>query len=484
MKIRYARNSVPCIGRGVLDDVVLTFHHRHCHHRYHQHHNCKYCFRGCNRFVVANSHHEYGNECYDFKKRCLVRVSKRDMELCSLPPAPSRPEAPPESPETQYTIRIKTGSERDDGLSEWQAGIQLTIIGSTGNISHTMASQKTTVDEDSKITVIDNRAPTGLEKDTGEEGPKRKEEIKSQQQSIKKDSVEEKSAYISYLFDRGSEAYDIIQSPSIGTLEEVWIGPVAGKWRPEIVEVESRESVGFPDAVSAIAQNAVGNVDKKDSNNVDGNWKHTFRMDSLLDADDSWSSYAVLKPGESRYQLSPYGDNNTHGRRIKPVAVSLEEYRMLKGRLFGTTSALTAVGGAISLYAFGLDNAIAFATGGFSGLIYLFLLSLSVDNLGDTIGIRNISNDIVDERLVLISKMVGIISSQPFRLGFVALMLSYIGMKNDAGATKEQLTLLGLAILGFLMYRFAVVLVTSMSPQIKTEAGEKLSDEADGANSD
>lgn len=114
--------------------------------------------------------------------------------------------------------------------------------------------------------------------------------------------------------------------------------------------------------------------------------------------------------------------------------VSDAEYVFIKEHMITTMTELTLIGALITTGIGGIDKGYAFALGGSVGLLYLFMLQKGVDDVGK----------------------MNVFGGSALRLGALSVLAAGIVHKHDAQIASDH-WFFGMGILGFLMYRLAMV---------------------------
>ena len=304
----------------------------------------------------------------------------------------------------KFTIRVVTCNERDAGLSEWQRGVDVAVIGSRASLDVYLKGAEKALDVQRRDDIARDATTEKMEENVV-------------------------TGFRSYPFDRGAVCvHEMEVEDSIGDVQEVWIAPVAGRWMPERVEI--KKTTALDEEVHAM----------------------TMECGERLDADDARRSYVVLKPG-ARPELAPLVAEE-EARRAKAVAEgrsdaatrSLQSYSALKRRIVLAATAIAAV---IGIAALALENADlkmavnasrALGLGAFAGIVYVLLLGAGADEVARKSQKYRRDDTNVEKRTevtpaaeAVAAAIQSLLGAPPLRLGVVAAAFAFAVVKSREG---------------------------------------------------
>lgn len=221
--------------------------------------------------------------------------------------------------------------------------------------------------------------------------------------------------YLGSRFERGNVDEVVLEAPNLGVPAAIWIAPESGEWMLEEVTVSAK----------GISDGAI----------VSYPWGDEVGRDGA----------AELRPS-----LMP---KLTEEERAQLRVDGLKEYGMLKLQLIGGTGVIIAAGAAAAAVTAGPEAARAFAAGGGVGLLYLWLLTRSVDALPAP------ALPGMEPRPVIAEMLQGVASGSPVRLAVIGL-LGAAGAKHldvtSTGFDQADTSLAVAAVLGFFTYKIGV----------------------------
>lgn len=223
--------------------------------------------------------------------------------------------------------------------------------------------------------------------------------------------------YLGSRFERGNVDEVVLEAPNhLGVPAAIWVTPESGEWVLDEVTV-SAESVKDGAIISFPWGDEVGGRD----------------------------GAAELRPS-----LMPFF---TAEQRAQIRVDGLKEYGTLKLQLIGATGVIVAAGAAAATVTAGPEAARAFSCGGGVGLLYLWLLTRSVD------AIPAPTQPGTEPRPVIAEMLQGVASGSLVRLALIGLM-GAAGAKHldvaSAGFDQPDNSLAVAAVLGFFTYKIGV----------------------------
>mmetsp|Transcript_1758 Transcript_1758/g.7307 ORF Transcript_1758/g.7307 Transcript_1758/m.7307 type:complete len:450 (+) Transcript_1758:198-1547(+) len=313
----------------------------------------------------------------------------------------------------QYTLTFKTGEKRGAGLSSRDGGVTVMLIAEDGR------GFVQRVDRYPQMAVpCDDVNP--------------------------ETDCEPIGIYSAPRFERGAEDTVTFDAPDLGLPAAMWISPEdGGMWYVD--EVELRCSDGSEMAIAAEEQ----------------------RRGAIVSYPcDDW--VGGTNPDDAALELRPNGFfKMTPEQRTKMREDGLREYGELKFKMLTATGVAVALGclATASLSGDGAEHGAdhlelmrSFASGGGVGLVYLYMLTRSVDTIGPGDSAKPFG-------LMLLDAMMGIASSGPVRLLMLALMgtwgARYVEATTGVGGHPHYGDFFA-AVIGFFSYK-AGVLVAGFS---------------------
>ena len=321
--------------------------------------------------------------------------------------------AVPNTGVVQYTLTFKTGEKRGAGLSSRDGGVTVMLIAEDGR---------------GFVQRVDRYPQMAVPCD-----------------DVNPDTdCEPIGIYSAPRFERGAEDTVTFDAPDLGLPAAMWISPEdGGMWYVD--EVELRCSDGSEMAIAAEEQRRGAIVSYPCEDWVGG-----------------------TNPDDAALELRPNGFfKMTPEQRTKMREDGLREYGELKFKMLTATGVAVALGclATASLSGDGAEHGAdhlelmrSFASGGGVGLVYLYMLTRSVDTIGPGDSAKPFG-------LMLLDAMTGIASSGPVRLLLLALMgtwgARYVEASTGVGGHPHYGDFFA-AVIGFFSYK-AGVLVAGFS---------------------
>ena len=313
----------------------------------------------------------------------------------------------------QYTLTFKTGEKRGAGLSSRDGGVTVMLIAEDGR---------------GFVQRVDRYPQMAVPCD-----------------DVNPDTdCEPIGIYSAPRFERGAEDTVTFDAPDLGLPAAMWISPEdGGMWYVD--EVELRCSDGSEMAIAAEER----------------------RRGAIVSYPcDDW--VGGTNPDDAALELRPNGFfKMTPEQRTKMREDGLREYGELKFKMLTATGVAVALGclATASLSGDGAEHGAdhlelmrSFASGGGVGLVYLYMLTRSVDTIGPGDSAKPFG-------LMLLDAMTGIASSGPVRLLMLALMgtwgARYVEASTGVGGHPHYGDFFA-AVIGFFSYK-AGVLVAGFS---------------------
>jgi len=324
----------------------------------------------------------------------------------------AKPAVPNAGGVVQYTLTFKTGEKRGAGLSSRDGGVTVMLIAEDGRgfVQRVDRYPQMAVPCDDDVNPETDCEPIGI--------------------------------YSAPRFERGAEDVVTFDAPDLGLPAAMWISPEdGGMWYVD--EVELRCSDGSSMAVAA-EQRRRGAV-------------ATYPCDDWVGG---------TNPDDAALELRPNGFfKMTVEQRTKMREDGLREYGELKFKMLTATGVAVALGclATASLSDAGASHGAdhlelmrAFASGGAVGLVYLYMLTRSVDTIGPGDAAKPFGAMVLDA-------MTGIASSGPVRLLMLALMGTWGARYVEAtDVAHPHYGDFFAAVIGFFSYK-AGVLVAGFS---------------------
>ncbi|KAK9828601.1 hypothetical protein WJX72_000987 [[Myrmecia] bisecta] len=324
---------------------------------------------------------------------------------------------------TVYTLRLCTGFGRGAGLTDPLAGVLVCLIGQDGSsclhrIPPLNDPETTAAELEEICKVADKEDGANC---TAVRRPSKPVAIKQRFQS---GSIDE----ISFL------------GPELGPLNSIMVAPEGGSWQLDEISVASART-GHMDRF--ICREAVG-----EGNASNAGFLAPVPVDSV-----------VYGSGESAVVLSKEQAAALH-------RMGMLDYSELKSRLNIATSALVVIGTGVAYTVGDWEVALPFAMGGMGGLFYQWSLQQGVDAIPAPADIT--------KRILLPSagaRVKRIVGSTTFRffavtvaaLGLVGA-LEYASGQQGGGTNIDEARQVLIGIMGFLMYKLALVGVSAAPP--------------------
>lgn len=179
-----------------------------------------------------------------------------------------------------------------------------------------------------------------------------------------------------YRFQRGSKDVVTFSGPDLGKLEAVWVAPEEGTWRLEDISITVfpqqmiKDGVDVKDADCRILQY---NFPHKDILIGDGNGIPAAELKASTFSELFYADYLLLN-SNSKFTGTQMSMEQVRDEGMK-------EYKALKFSLLSYNALLVTLGSAVSVATGNSEIAEGFCVGGLLGFIYLFILQRAVDQL-------------------------------------------------------------------------------------------------------
>jgi hypothetical protein len=308
----------------------------------------------------------------------------------------------------QYTLTFRTGTKRGAGLSSRDGGVTVMLIDEDGRgfvqRIDRYPDMDVPCDESIDPSANQNCEPIGI--------------------------------YSSPRFERGAEDTVTFDAPDLGLPAAMWISPEdKGMWYVD--EVELRCSDGSAMAVQAESQ----------------------RRGAIVSYPcDDW--VGGTNPDDAALELRPNGFfKMTSEQRTRMREDGLREYGEMKFKMLTATGAAVALGCLATASMSGghgdsnhLELMRSFASGGGVGLIYLYMLTRSVDTIGPGDAKKPLGETVLDA-------VTGVAASGPVRLLMLALMGTWGARYVEAtDVAHPHYGDFFAAVLGFFSYKAGVLI--------------------------
>ncbi|GAB4821531.1 hypothetical protein N2152v2_008577 [Parachlorella kessleri] len=359
--------------------------------------------------------------------------------------APHGPQAPlalqeGTASQTVYTVRLSTGRRRGAALSDFNAGVQLCLIGKDGSgYLHKVPALHDPEEVERELhricQVVDHSsgancfiAIDGIDRQSGKRG-----------------SSSGGPAPTKHRFLEGGVDEVSFLGPELGPLRALLVGPEAGRWFCDEVDVYSSRT---------------GHTDR------------FICREFLGERTDTSAAYLIpISPDAVVYGSGDDAVVLSKEQAAQLYALNMAQYGDLKTRLLAINAGLVAIGTAAIFAHSGSSLAAPFALGGSSGMVYQFLLMAGVDSLGYQAGAAPYKAQAIKPgpSLALQLALASPTMRTAAKFGGVAasflllhMLSSQTGVAEEPGGELKQLLA---AFAGFLMYKWAIIGAAVMPDQ-------------------